>query len=411
MAQPQTLYRWALIDKKGKNRGTIEAINAVQAKNEFKIRSGGDIPQGWKVVKRGPVTPADRHKAKKKVEQAPKAKLDLKPGDHVKRIDAGTVNVPKGTLGTVVSVSRDAVFIHWANGFGRLDACGKDRQDLTMGDHYWLEATDKIQKVEDEAVPHHKKFQIGQRITGEYAGQTFTGPVSRIDESSLGGMTYQIFIEGDEDTIWLKDGSEEAAPDNKPEPSKLEVAVKVDASEQLLSEAHAALKSANEKIGQLEADIEGMRDLSAFVERQIGADPGGVIRRFHEVQNGLLNELSEQRVKCSEAEASLKVEQDANRAYREKLEDLEALRKILREKLGVSNGESLVAEVDRILAKVDEYREMLDNSALERESAREQIERIRSILIVESMGHLDQSLSVGDMIRMEVGIKFEQCTF
>ena len=64
-----TIYRWALIDRKGKTRMTCEAADDEAAVLEFlKRRDGLGIPRFWQVVTRGPV----KAKAKPKpIEPAP----------------------------------------------------------------------------------------------------------------------------------------------------------------------------------------------------------------------------------------------------------------------------------------------------------------------------------------------------
>ncbi len=52
----KTPHRWALLDKKGKNRGTCEAILRETAAGCFLGRRDGlPIPKGWRIVDRGPV--------------------------------------------------------------------------------------------------------------------------------------------------------------------------------------------------------------------------------------------------------------------------------------------------------------------------------------------------------------------
>lgn len=64
------LHRWVLLDNSGKHRGTCTARSKTEATVEFSLkrRKTRSIPHGWRVVDRGPVSPAP----------APKPQVEVK---------------------------------------------------------------------------------------------------------------------------------------------------------------------------------------------------------------------------------------------------------------------------------------------------------------------------------------------
>lgn len=72
-----TLYRWALVDKKGKTRGTCEASNFSVACSVFARRRKTAYPEGWHVVNRGPVKTGAKPAPEPKPEPVPPTPEEL----------------------------------------------------------------------------------------------------------------------------------------------------------------------------------------------------------------------------------------------------------------------------------------------------------------------------------------------
>ena len=112
-----TLYRWALVDKKGKTRMTCEAPDSVNANDILRKRRKQPFPTGWQVVDRGSVKSEAKPEPGTKPEPIP-----FKVGDRVKISDTGhqkwgySADNPVGSFGTVDSFDGLWIEVSWDNG-------------------------------------------------------------------------------------------------------------------------------------------------------------------------------------------------------------------------------------------------------------------------------------------------------
>ena len=126
-----TLYRWALLDKSGKNRGSSTAatkaaaqVNILDQRQEIHGRRIS-IPKGWTIVKRGPVKdgetvtnlqagPLTIHKAKVTEDEPTTSYIPtttprpFQVGDRVERV-GHELFVPVGSKGTVIASDKFSV--------------------------------------------------------------------------------------------------------------------------------------------------------------------------------------------------------------------------------------------------------------------------------------------------------------
>ena len=97
----QKIYRWTLLDKSDKHRGTVEAPDFRAAKAALIEKRGGkNIPMGWKVAHGKAVETSLGHNA-------------LGVGMTVIRKAPGTQSVPAGTVGKVAALSAGEAKIQW----------------------------------------------------------------------------------------------------------------------------------------------------------------------------------------------------------------------------------------------------------------------------------------------------------
>jgi hypothetical protein len=289
MANTPTLYHWALVDKTGKTRLTCTAKeDLASALAEFKhLRLGHHIPEGWSAIKRGHLTPVDRHKDK--METSGPRKLQV--FDRVKRINtANGEMVPVGSTGTIVSEEIHVTLL------------------VVMWDH----------------IPD------------------YTGNLRHCDPKNL----------------------ELIQEPKKDEPNNV------------------VTKALHQRIAELEKERDSAH------------------REFADLHQ-----------RARRAEQLVEAETAANQNAIGRLRDLESMRDQLRVILNVPLGTSLITAAEATKAKLDETRGFLDSASKERDDALDLIEKIRALLIVEELGRLDQNVSVGDMIRIELGIKFGECPF
>lgn len=287
MTPTPTLYRWALLDKAGKTRMTCEKEKRSHAKAQFEFDRGRAIPKGWKIVNRGPAKPftntasvtlneppamgASVHVTGvyvdgKKIEPTPElpsprvacgeceggwleesktnpgvwgclkcgriAPRPFQVGDRVRRTNKdNTPNVPIGSIGTVVNPNcYGSVVVKW------------DHTSETDGEESFPMNLQLIPNEPKEETPAPVKigdtvegigYATGKLRVGEFLGYDRDGNARILDPEDKNSICVK------RDTIKLVKAAEL-------EPK----------AAQLLEEAHAALKAANERVKELEAERE-----------------------------------------------------------------------------------------------------------------------------------------------------------